>query len=224
MDREIYKNKYTQEDAVGWDCIDAQLTKLYGDATARHYGPLCGVHYMAGGTDPIDGASIYDSTSPTPHHHLIGYGMSELYYNEESAGAEFSQWGFEFTMRIKRFDDDLGDPLWAVNVMNNLARYVFESGKWFEPNHFLPANGPIRLDTDTDITGLVFAEDPELGKIDTPHGQVTFLQMVGITSQELERLKSNPTLGEVEKFLTAYKKENPLLITDLNRKQSVAGW
>ncbi|WP_282179860.1 suppressor of fused domain protein [Maribacter stanieri] len=58
--------------------------------------------------------------------------------------------------------------------MNNLARYVFKSGKWFEENHILPANGPIRLNTDTKIAGFVFALDPELGTIETPHGEVAF--------------------------------------------------
>ncbi len=102
--------------------------------------------------------------------------------------------------------------------MNNLARYVFNSGNWFEEFHFVPAGGPIRLETDTDITGLVFALDPELGRIDTPHGEVSFLQMVGITSKEVERLKANPTTEEVERLINELKETNPMLLTDLNRK------
>ncbi|MOA46030.1 Suppressor of fused protein (SUFU) [compost metagenome] len=102
--------------------------------------------------------------------------------------------------------------------MNNLARYVYESGRWFEENHFVPANGPIRLDTDTDIVGLVFTLDPELGKLNTPHGEVSFLQMVGITSKELERLRANPTTEEVANLIEEMKINNPLLITDLNRR------
>ncbi|KIX22932.1 riboflavin biosynthesis protein [Flavobacterium sp. 316] len=218
MDKELYKKTFTEEDSVGWLSIDASLEKIYGKTEPRHYGPLCGLHYVAGGTDPIDGASIYDSEKQELHRHIISYGMSDLYYNEEKAGEEFSKWGFEFTFRLKPFEDDKNDPLWAVQVMNNLARYVYKSGNWFEENHFIPANGPIRLNTETKITGFVIALDPELGKINTPHGEVSFLQLVGITENEVEKLNANPTTTEVEKLILELKKDNPLLITDLNRK------
>ncbi|MET3876284.1 suppressor of fused domain protein [Chitinophaga sp. OAE865] len=213
-----YKQRFREEDAVGWLSIDDTLEKVYGKTEPRHYGPLCGIHYMAGGTDPIDGASIYDSTKQDFHRHIISYGMSELYYDSEKAGGEFSKWGFEFTFRLKPFAEDQADPLWAVHVMNNLARYVFNSGKWFEENHFIPAKGPIRLDTQTEITAFVIALDPELGRIETPHGEVSFLQLVGITNSELEKLMRNPTTTEVAALISDLRKDNPLLITDLNRR------
>lgn len=218
MTVEEYKQRFEEEDAVGWLSIDAALNDIYDKKEPRHYGPLCGLHFVVGGTDPIDGASIYDSGKQAFHRHIISYGMSELYYDPEKAGGEFSKWGFEFTFRLKPFAGDEGDPLWAVHVMNNLARYVYNSGRWFEVNQFIPANGPIRLNTDTDITGFVFALDPELGKIETPHGELSFLQLVGITSAEVERIKQNPTAIEVEKLIDELRLNNPLLITDLERK------
>lgn len=218
MDLATYRNTYTQEDAVGWQAIDAALHRIYGTTQPKHYGPLCGVHFIAGGTDPIDGASIYHASQQEPHRHIISYGMSELYYDEDKAGGAFSKWGFEFTFRLKPFEGDTDEPLWAVQVMNNLARYVFSSGRWFEENEFIPANGPVRLNTDTQIVGFAFALDPQLGRIDTPHGEVSFLQLVGITNAELERLNANPTTTEVEKLLNELRQQNPLLITDLNRK------
>jgi len=218
MTPEEYQRTFTEDDAVGWLSIDAQLEKIYGDKEPRHYGPLCGLHYAAGGTDPIDGASIYDNDTQQFHRHIISYGMSNLYYDEKAAGAAFSNWGFEFTFRLAPFAEDQQDPLWVVQVMNNLARYVYSSGKWFEENHFIPANGPIRLNTDTAITGFVFALDPQLGKMDTPHGEVSFLQLVGITDREVTALKENLTLEEVAKLINKLKEDNPLLITDLTRK------
>lgn len=216
MTLEEYKSLFSEEDAVGWSFIDQQIEEVYKNQEPRHYAPP--LHYAIGGNDPIDGSSIYDSDKQEFHRHIISYGMSELYYDEEKVGEEFSKWGFEFTFRIKPFEEDKEDPLWAIEVMNNLARYVYESGRWFEENHFVPANGPIRLDTDTDIVGLIFALDPELGKIKTPHGDVSFLQMVGITSKELERLSANPKTTEVAKLIEEMKVTNPLLITDLNRR------
>jgi hypothetical protein len=218
MDRKQYIKAFEVEDAVGWQCIDATLEKVYNEMQPRHYGPLCGVHFGAGGTDPIDGASIYDSNNQEFHRHIISYGMSALYYDEEKVGGEFSKWGFEFTLRLKPFSEDKDDPLWAVQVMNNLARYVHKSGRWFEENQYIPANGPIRLNTDTQIVGFAITLDPELGKMDTPHGEVAFLQFVGITQKELDRLKANSSTIEVEKLLNELKKDNPLLITDLNRE------
>lgn len=218
MNKEEYQKQFTSEDTPGWQAIDLQLDKIYGSIEPRHYPPLCGLHYMAGGSDPIDGASVYDSNHQEFHRHIVSYGMSELYYDEEKAGDEFSKWGFEFTFRLVPFQDDQNDPIWAIQVMNNLARYVFSSGKWFEENHFVPANGPIRLDTETEITGFVFTPDPELGKIQTPHGEVSFLQMVGITNAEVEQLKLNPTADAVKELIDRLKIDNPLLITDLNRK------
>ena len=214
MNKEDYKKQFAQEDTVGWNAINEQLKTVYGETEPRHYAPP--LHYIVGGPDPIDGISVYDSEKQSPHFHMISYGMSELYYDEEKAGGDFSKWGFEFTIRLAPFEGDQGDPLWAAAMMNNLARYVFDSGKWFEEYHFIPANGPIRLDTDTAIVGLVFVKDPELGTIDTPHGEVTFLQMVGITAGELERLNTHPE--KVEDLIKELKENNPLLITDLKRK------
>lgn len=216
MNKEEYKRLFKEEDAVGWLAIDNHLSTIYGSQEPRHYAPP--IHFVVGGTDPIDGTSIYNCEKQIPHLHMISYGMSQLYYDEEQAGGEFSKWGFEFTFRLKPFADDKGnDPVWAIEVMNNLARYVFETKRWFEPYHFVPANGPLRLETATDIVGVAFVPDPELGIIQTPHGEVTFLQMVGLTSKEVDRLLAKPQTGEVERLINEMRVNNPLLITDLDR-------
>jgi len=56
-----------------------------------------------------------------------------------------------------------------------------------------------------------------LGGIDTPNGRVEFLQMVGITQRELDWLREDPTTQRVERLINIMRKDNPLLITDLNR-------
>ncbi len=219
MTQKEYKNIFDEEDAVGWLEIDKVVEGIYGDQKPRHYAPP--VHYMVGGEDPLDGVSIYDSQKDMFHRHLVSYGMSELYYNEEAAGGEFSKWGFEFTFRLKPFDEDGDDPTWVVNLMNNLARYVIKSGKWFEEYHVIPANGPIRLNStaEINIVGVAFVSDPELGKIQTPHGEVSFLQMVGLTANEMNRITSaSSAYDEVKKVLDEMKTTNPLMITDLLRR------
>lgn len=219
MTQKEYKNLFDEDDAVGWLEIDKVVEGIYGDQKPRHYAPP--VHYMLGGEDPLDGVSIYDSQKDMFHRHLVSYGMSELYYNEEAAGGEFSKWGFEFTFRLKPFAEDGDDPTWVVNLMNNLARYVIKSGKWFEEYHVIPANGPIRLNStaEINIVGVAFVSDPELGKIQTPHGEVSFLQMVGLTANEMNRITSaSSAYDEVKKVLDEMKTTNPLMITDLLRR------
>lgn len=219
MTQKEYKNAFDEDDAVGWLEIDKAVKILYGDREPRHYAPP--LHYMVGGDDPLDGVSIYDSEKQEYHRHLVSYGMSELYYNEEAAGGEFSKWGFEFTFRLRPFDEDGDDPIWVVNLMNNLARYVIKSGKWFEEYHVIPANGPIRLNSkaEIDIVGIAFVLDPGLGKIQTPHGEVAFLQMVGLTSKEMDRIKASDSVyDEVKNVLEEIKAINPLMITDLTRR------
>lgn len=221
MTQDEYIKQFNEEDTVGWDCIDNELKKLYGDQQERHYGTI--IKYMLGGNDPIDGSSIYDQNEQEFHRHIISYGMSELYYNPEQAGKEFSKWGFEFTFRIIPFadDDDMdntkNEPQWAMNLMQNLARYVFDSGNYFDTYHFIPCNGTIRADTNTKIVGVAFVPDTQLNKLDTPHGEVLFLQMVGLTQKELDWLFEDPKRSRCEELINKMRVDNPLLITDLNR-------
>ena len=123
MNEQEYRETFSEDDAVGWDAIDAELEKLYGETEPRHYGSI--IKYWMGGEDPLDGTSIYDCNEQTPHRHIISYGMSELYFSPETADAEFSKWGFEFTFRITpcKLDpaSDSGtphEPFWAINLMN----------------------------------------------------------------------------------------------------------
>ena len=214
MTLEEYKKEFSEDDAVGWLAIDKPLEALYPNQEPKHFVPP--LHYMLGGEDPLDGISIYESKKQTDHFHFVTYGFSELYYNEEKLDSEFSKWGFELTFRLKPFEHDNETPAWPIALLQNIAKYVFSSGNWFEEFHYMPANGPIRLDTETEITAILFVNDPELEKIQTPHGEVSFLQIIGITTAEYEFLKENPETAE--ELYHKLKENNPLLITDLTRK------
>jgi Suppressor of fused protein (SUFU) len=215
MKIEEYRSKYSAKDAApGWEAIDRQLRTIYSTQEPKHF--------LGGGAvknDMLDGVSMYQSqASGVKHQHFISYGFSNLYYDEEAVGGEFSRFGFELTFRLRPFKLDGALPYWVQAVMQNIARYVFKSGNWFEEYHFMPAGGPIRIDAETDLTAIAFVTDPELGVIDTPHGQVRFLQMFGITTQEFERLKAD-TLT-CEQLFADEATRNPLWITDLERKSA----
>lgn len=199
------------EAAPGWLAIDGALAPLYGDQTPLHWGTV--ISWMLGGRDPLDGISGYRNDGPPLHWHFVSYGMSEL-YGKESKDVDVSGWGFELTFRLAREAADETPPMWPLSLLQNLGRYMFDSGNSFGAGHHLDCNGPIALEAETDLVALLFLPDPQLDPIDTPHGRVQFLQLVGITADELEACRAWNT----ESFGGVLKKSNPLLVTDLRRK------
>lgn len=198
------------EEAPGWAAIDAALARTYGSAEPQHWGTIIG--WRLGGPDPLDGISAYRREEPVPHWHYVGYGMSALYENDDPT-SELSGWGFEFTFRLLRGQEEQA-PVWPASLLQNLARYVHQSGNWFEAGHHLNLNGPIAADRpDTRLTRAFFAEDPELGTIRTPHGTVQFLQIVGMTEDEHQAGQDWNVLGLLDVLLPWL----PLLVTDLDR-------
>ncbi len=199
-----------EANAAGWDTIDQEMMRLYGDQEPKHYGTL--LPYALGGQDPLDGISAYKADEPAPHWHFVTYGFTEL-YDKESDNPDDSGYGFELTFRLAREEGEEEPPAWALNLLQNMGRYVFNSGNIFRSGDYLDANGPICLGADTLLTALAFVEDPELPAIDTPNGQVQFVQMVGITRDELEAMQTWNTLG----VLSACLEHMPRYITDLSR-------
>lgn len=216
MNLNEYKNLYEGKDATpGWDAIAARLKEVYGTQEPKHWGTV--ITHMLGGPDPIDGISAYQCTDGAIDHlHFCTFGYTSLYYDEESVGGDYSRFGFEMTFRLASTLPPSEESIWVCNLLQNLARYVFESGKWFEQYHWIPANGPIRADSETDIVGLAFLNDPTLKAVDSPHGRVEFIQAFGITQKELDTFKD--TKQTAEEIIEFHMKTNPLLVTDLTRR------
>ncbi|WP_042476831.1 suppressor of fused domain protein [Bacillus ndiopicus] len=202
-------------EAQGWDAIDQAVEEIYGEQQPAHYGTL--IPYVLGGDDPLDGISVYKSEEPVAHWHFVTYGFSEL-YEKESDNAEVSGYGFELTFRLVRDASEEEPPAWALNLLQNMGRYVFNSGNVFHSGDYLDANGPICLDSDTSLTALAFISDVQLSTMDTPNGQVEFIQMVGITEDELEAIQTWNTRG----FLAACQSYMPYYITKLERQSLLA--
>lgn len=196
--------------APGWEAIDKALTPLYANQVPKHYGTL--LSYELGGPDPLRGISAYKRLEPVPHWHFITYGFTEL-YDKESENSAVSGWGFELTMRLKTDAAAEEPPHWPLSLLQNLARYVFNSGNVFANGDYLNANGPIAQETDTLIRSMIFSHDQELPPIETPNGSVEFLQIVGITDDEELAIKQWKTLGALEIF----RQYLPLLLTDIER-------
>ena len=216
MTLDEYRQQFSEGDAPGWKAIDRRLEEFYPGVEPVHF--LAQLHASLGGNDWLNGISLYRwrTADGTWHYHYVTYGFSTLFYDEEAVGGEWSGFGFELTFRLKPFHADQENPGWVVGLFQNIARYVFRTGNGFDDFHAVPANGPIRLETDTEIVGLTFVTDPILGVIDTPHGKVKFLQAIGITTAELQAMREN-TLRPAD-LVPQLREADPLLVTDLERK------
>jgi suppressor of fused len=199
-----------KEDLSGWDAIDAALRPIYGSREPHHVGTV--VPYALGGPDPIHGISAYFNFGPVAHWHFVTYGFSEL-WAKESNDPEVSGFGFELTFRPTCKANAKKPPNWALSFLQNLGRYVFESGNCFGNGHTLPLNGPIEQGSSTLIQAASFAADPQLPTMMTPNGRVEFLQVVGLTMDELDAISS----WNAAAFLELRRLDDPLLLTDLSR-------
>jgi suppressor of fused-like protein len=161
---------------------------------------------------PLEEVTLHQ---PAPAEwHLVTRGLTEL-GPKESGDPKRSGWGFELTLRLEVED---GEPDWAVDLLTNLATYVWTSGHPFAPGHHLDLGGPIRLGTDTALRAATIVRDPVLGTIRTPNGSVEFLQVVGLTADELEACRAWRTDGVVEHLARA----DPHLVTRLARPSMLA--
>ena len=215
MDLATYRERFSAEDAApGWDAITHALTDIYDEQEPQHWGPA--LSHALGGSDPLDGISAYSKgQGGVGHLHFASYGYSSLYYDEDAVGQDHSGFGFEMTLRLATPLPPTEEPVWVCNLLQNLARYVFKTGKHFANGHWIPTNGPIRADFDTEIVGLAFVTDTELQPIQTVHGRVEFIQAFGLTQCEVDALKKQSRT--CQEIVDTHRLSNPLLVTDLRR-------
>lgn len=193
----------------GWEAIETAMSRLYGQATPHHVG------YMppAAFSTNLQGCSAYAAAD---HWHYVSYGLSELYVPDEEADPDFSGWGFEFTLRVPRHPDESEAPGWPFTMINELAKHVNGNGVLMETGDRVDLQAPVTGHPhlpDAPPTGLTvyaFTLDPQLGQINTPNGQVAFLQAVGVTAEEKEQMLATSTAD----VLTDMATTNPYLLTD----------
>ena len=200
----------TGPEPLGWDFIDGIFKKIYKNTEPLHYGNISPF-----GEKKLKGISVYDVKGKNPHWHFVTYGLSEL-YEKESANPEKSGYGIELTFRLAKGESETEVPNWAINFLNNLANYIFKTGNVFNEGHYLNTNGPIAANSNTNLKAVVFFKDAELNKVyKSPNGSLKFLQITGITHDELEAVIAWNT-EKVTELLGL-----PLNITYLNRDSRI---
>ncbi|MER2261784.1 MAG: suppressor of fused domain protein [Psychrobacillus sp.] len=217
MNLEQYKKRAVEQGdwSPGWEAIDRVFEELYPNQEPAHFGTDLNARAWLGGDQYIDGYSIYES--PHGYKHMVTYGMTDLYVNEQAFGGEWSGWGYEMTIKLP--EGNVEDCLWAVSMLSNLARYTYTQKKPFEPFQYVAGNGSsLHIGEDSAITALLVLNDPEVSGVDSVHGRIDFLQMVGITQRELELLIEDSS--NVVLLSERMKKDNPYFITDMKRTKS----
>ncbi|MDR2879729.1 MAG: suppressor of fused domain protein, partial [Fusobacteriales bacterium] len=200
----------TEPEPLGWDFIDRIFKKIYKNTEPLHYGNISPF-----GEKKLKGISVYDVKGENPHWHFVTYGLSEL-YEKESDNLEKSGYGIELTFRLVKEERETEVPNWAINFLNNLANYIFKTGNVFNEGHYLNTNGSIAVNSNTNLKAVVFFKDAGLNKVyESPNGSLKFLQITGITHDELEAVIAWNT-EKVTGLLGL-----PLNITYLNRDSGI---
>ncbi|GAB0094952.1 Suppressor of fused homolog [Sergentomyia squamirostris] len=191
--------------------------------------------YWLGGNDVLDYINLMDNKGDPdrnilPHWHYISFGLSDLHgdgrVHEPPSDLDFpsglSGLGFELTFRLLKDNDKCKHPpTWPANLLQDLARYVFNTGNRFCVGDNIPWRKKSLDNSDSKILHMLIADDAQLKRTETPYGWVDFFQIVGVTSEELEQASRWNGHGVI-KFL----RNNPItggefLITDMKRSKSV---
>ncbi|MDF3336219.1 DUF805 domain-containing protein [Mycolicibacterium septicum] len=220
------RDDYDDDSAPGWDAIDHAFARLYpglGEA-APHFGRTDA--RLPG--DGIWGITAYPNTSaPQPHWHLVTYGFSNVFASDPSPDEDDTWADFEWTFRVAA-DIDLTQPLapqvptWSLLLLQRLGDLVFSGTDALDIGHRIKVGGPITLgEPQTDLTAIMFVEDPQLTQVGRGVARVRFVQLVGVTDDTVAAAQSlnNGTEGTLQ-ILEKIAETNPLLITDINHPTS----
>ncbi|XP_035672398.1 suppressor of fused homolog isoform X2 [Branchiostoma floridae] len=218
---------------VGLQAIYQACRRLYADQP----NPLqvtAVVKYWLGGPDPLDYISMYsnpgDPNRGIPAHwHYVSFGLSDLYGDgrvHEYTGPEGpSGFGFELTIRLKKETGETAPPTWPAALMQTLARYVFQSGEESNQN-VLCAGDHVSwhnaLDSsESRIQHMLMAEDPLLQSIMSPMGTINFIQIIGVTAEELQAAQRWNGPGILELLRNVPVAGGPWLLTDMRRGETI---
>ena len=153
----------------GFYAITETFEKIYPEQKEPlHYRPI--ICYELGGEYPLDAVSVYRGNG---YYHFVTYGFSEL-YEKESKNKEYSGFGFELTFKLKMNEKQInntkdGDAKdneiqTAVNFLQQLAKYSFESGAVFNPYEYIWTKQKEGIDFEqkSKITGFITIPGKEL--------------------------------------------------------------
>jgi hypothetical protein len=171
-----------------------------------------------GGEDPCEDIWVHESDEETPHWHYVTSGLSDPSKVPTKVpttpGAERSGLGYELTFRLKRQPGDTEAPQWPWARLQELGWGIFKAGMKLAPGHYMRRRAVITGgNPPTELQGYYLIADPRLPAASSDSGRIDFLQVVGITDEELLQCES----GEPDEVEAQLRARSPLGITDLER-------
>uniref|UniRef100_A0A9J8CJ30 Suppressor of fused homolog n=1 Tax=Cyprinus carpio carpio TaxID=630221 RepID=A0A9J8CJ30_CYPCA len=212
----------------GLQAIYGESRRLYPDQ-ANPLQVTAIVKYWLGGPDPLDYISMYRNVGcpgqDIPEHwHYVSLGLSDLYGDNrvhEFTGQEGpSGFGFELTFRLKREAGETAPPTWPAELMQGLARYVFQSENTFCSGDHISWHSPLD-NSESRIQHMLLTEDPQMLPVQTPFGHVSFLQIVGVCTEELQAAQQWNGQGILDLLRGVHIAGGPWLITDMRRGETI---
>lgn len=191
--------------APGIDAIRGAFERLYPRQRPKSWTPpgIARIHDLRSPPEnPLDGVLLYDAES---HWHLVTLGLTDLY--EKTSTARPSGLGHELTFRLAKREPGETPPRWPIPMLAALAR-AERAGEVFGHGHTIKT-GPLDGQAGTALTALLVVEDPGLSPIETPHGTVAFLQVVGVEPYVRERSLA----GAADEVIAELRHREPLLVT-----------
>ena len=148
------------DDAPGWDALDSVFEVQFPRQSPHHWKPN---DVSLPGQDGVWGISAYRDDDAWFY---VTYGLTDLFESfgpsQAGAGGDGTRWsgfGFELTMRV--LSPEAQPPLWPVDLLEKLGKYVYQTKSGFGHGHRLDPGGPITGDDPpTRLTALAFAIDP----------------------------------------------------------------
>ncbi|KAG7159799.1 Suppressor of fused-like [Homarus americanus] len=201
---------------AGLEALYARCRSIYPD----QLNPLqvtALVKYWLGGPDPLDYISMYANAGNPKlnipaHWHYVSFGCSDLHgdgrVHEQTGPENPSGFGFELTMRLKREEGEKSPPTWPAAIMQALSKYVFQSESLLCVGDHVSWHCPLD-NSESRVQHMLMGEDPQLGSVTTPNGSVQFVQIVGVTTEELRAAQHWNGVG------------GPWMVTDMRRGESI---
>lgn len=196
--------------APGWAALDRAMGMLYPGQTPHQYASQTG--YDLESPNPLPAISVYEGRGPD-HWHYVTYGLTEL-FEKSSSRADMSGFGFELTVRVPRAETEEQPPSWPLNMLQSVGGHVLSTREPLDSGHMIGFEGPLTPEQETALCGVICTPDPLLGKLDTPHGSVLFLQLVGLLETELKAMHT----WTMERKVGVVRECEPLGITRLERQ------
>ncbi|CAH1389820.1 unnamed protein product [Nezara viridula] len=233
---EIQDKKYSQPciaqpvSPAGLEALYVACREIYPDQP----NPLqvaAVIKYWLGGPDPLDYISMYFNRGNSdlgvpPHWHYISFGLSDLHgdgrVHEKTGLGELSGFGFEITFRLKREPGETSPPTWPAQLLQSLAKYVFLSGNVLYAGDHVSWHKALDS-SESLIEHILLMEDPQFKTVSTPNGEVSFIQVIGVTKSELECAQRWSPHGVIEilKKIPGGTCGGNWLVTDMRRGMSM---